>query len=85
VAKLLEGAMISLVMAMALFASGEPAAAPAPKKAKDPNEMVCKREKVSGSNMKSRVCMTAAQWEERTERDKEMVDAAQRSQPMKGE
>lgn len=77
--------MISLVMAMAMLAAGEPAAAPADKKAKDPNEMVCKREKASGSNMKTRVCMTAAQWEARRETDKEMVDAAQRSQPMKGE
>jgi hypothetical protein len=82
--QLSEGAMISLVMAMALMAAGEPAA-PADKKAKDPNEMVCKREKASGSNMKTRVCMTAQQWEDRRVQDKEMVDGAQRSQPMKGE
>lgn len=75
--------MISLFVAMAMFAA-EPAAAPADKKAaKGPNEMVCKREKASGSNLKTRVCMTAAQWEERREADKEMVDNAQRSQPMK--
>lgn len=76
--------MISLLMAMAMFA-GEPAAAPAAKKVNDPNQMVCKREKASGSNMKTRVCMTAAQWEDRRVQDKEMVDGAQRSQPMKGE
>jgi hypothetical protein len=74
--------MISLFMAMAMFAA-DPAAASADKKAKAPNEMVCKREKASGSNMKTRVCMTAAQWEERREADKEMIDGAQRSQPMK--
>lgn len=76
--------MISLMMAMAMLAV-EPAAAPAQdaKKAKDPNEMVCKREKASGSNMKVRVCMTAAQWEDRRAQDKEMLDGAQRSQPMK--
>lgn len=76
--------MISLVMAMALAAAETPAA-PAGKKADDPNAMVCKREKVSGSNMKQRVCMTARQWEERREQDKEMLDNAQRSQPMKGQ
>jgi hypothetical protein len=78
--------MISLVIAAALLAANGPSATPADaKKAKDPNEMVCKREKVSGSNMKQRVCMTAGQWEARRETDREMVDAAQRSQPMKGE
>lgn len=79
--------MISLVIAAALLAANGPSAAPADAKkaTKDPNEMVCKREKVSGSNMKQRVCMTAGQWEARREQDREMVDAAQRSQPMKGE
>jgi hypothetical protein len=78
--------MISLMIAAALLAADTPSAAPADaKKANDPNAVVCKREKVSGSNMKQRVCMTAAQWESRREQDREMVDAAQRSQPMKGE
>lgn len=77
--------MISFVIAAALLAANGPTATPAADKkaAKDPNEVVCKREKVSGSNMKQRVCMTAAQWEARRETDREMVDAAQRSQPMK--
>ena len=77
--------MISLMIAAALLAADGSGAAPADKKAKDPNEMVCKREKVSGSNMKQRICMTAAQWEARREQDREMVDAAQRAQPLKGE
>lgn len=78
--------MISLMMAMAMFAAepaAAPAAAPAAKKVQDPNEMVCKREKASGSNMKVRVCMTAAQWEDRRAQDKEMLDGAQRAQPLK--
>jgi hypothetical protein len=74
--------MISLVLAMALLAADGPTPAP-DKKADDPNAVVCKREKVSGSNMKTRVCMTAAQWEERRQQDKDMVDEAQRKQPMR--
>lgn len=73
--------MIAILLAAALLADG-PAAAPEAKK--DPNEIVCKREKVAGSNMKQRVCMTVRQWEDRREQDKEMLDDAQRRQPMKG-
>ncbi len=76
--------MVVLAMTMAMLAVAEPATAPADKAAKDPNEIVCKREKVSGSNLKQRVCMPAREWEERRQQDKEMIDDAQRRQPMKG-
>lgn len=76
--------MVFLALTMAMFAAGEPVGAAADKSAKDPNEIVCKREKVSGSNMKTRVCMKAHEWEERRQQDKEMIDDAQRRQPMKG-
>jgi hypothetical protein len=75
--------MVSLLIAAALLAADPGAASDDKKKPADPNAIVCKREKVSGSNMKQRVCMTAAQWEERREQDKDMVDEAQRKQPMR--
>jgi hypothetical protein len=84
--------MISLVFAAALLAAGEPAAAPAsaagqaatPAKktaAKDPNEMVCKREMVLGSRMKERICMTQAQWDTRRSDDRDNVEKAQSIRP----
>lgn len=83
--------MISLVLAAALFAAGEPAAqaatdAPKPAAAKSPkadkNGMVCVKEAVSGSKMKTRICMTQAEWDARKATDREMIDQAQRNRPL---
>jgi len=63
--------LISLFASMALFAAGEPAAAPtsntqaaaaptAPKPQKD--KMVCKDEPVTGSRFGKRVCRTESEW-----------------------
>lgn len=85
--------MISLVLAAALFAAGEPAAAQAteaPKPAADkgpkPNKdgMICVKEAVSGSKMKSRICMTQADWDARKANDRDLVDQAQRNRPLTG-
>ena len=88
--------MISLVFAAALFAAGEPAAAqaatpattatpPAAKAAKaDKDGMVCRREAVVGSKLKTRICMTQAEWDQRQRDDREMVDKAQSLKPLQG-
>jgi predicted secreted protein len=86
--------MISLVLAAALFAAGEPAAAQAtteaPKAAADKgpkpdkNGMICVKEAVSGSKMKTRICMTQAEWDQRKATDREMIDQAQRNRPLTG-
>ncbi|MBX3485937.1 hypothetical protein [Phenylobacterium sp.] len=84
--------MISLVLAAALFAAAEPAAtpaaapAPAAEKGPKPNKdgMVCVKEAVSGSKMKSRICMTQAEWDARKAADREMVEQAQRNRPLQG-
>lgn len=84
--------MISLVFAAALFAAGEPAAAqaastaaPAAKAPKvDKNGMVCRREAVIGSKMKTRICMTQGEWDERQRQDREMVEKAQSAKPLQG-
>lgn len=84
--------MISLVFAAALFAAGEPAAAqaastatPPAKAAKaDKDGLVCRKEAVAGSRMKSRICMTQAEWDQRQRDDREMVEKAQSLKPLTG-
>lgn len=51
----------------------------APKrKARDPNEMVCKKEDVLGSRLQTRkVCLTRAQWEEQRQIDRQNVERSQ--------
>ncbi|MBL8553222.1 MAG: hypothetical protein JNL41_03005 [Phenylobacterium sp.] len=82
---------MSLVIAAVLFAAGEPAAAqaadapkPAAEKSPKANKdgMICVKEAVSGSKMKSRICMTQAEWDARKANDREMVDQAQRNRPL---
>jgi predicted secreted protein len=84
--------MISLVFAAVLMAgapaAGEPAQATAAAPAKSekakpaPNEMVCKKEPVLGSRMKSRICMTQADWDARELQDREDLGKSQRQQPL---
>ena len=83
--------MISLVLAAAVFAAGEPAAAqpataaqPVAEKSAKPNKdgLVCRKEAVAGSRMKSRICMTQAEWDQRQRDDREMVEKAQSLKPL---
>lgn len=71
--------MIALMMSVALMAAapaaGETAKAEKPKK----DEVVCKKEKVIGSRMPTRICMTQAEWDQRAADDKANLDAAQRN------
>ena len=81
--------MISLVLAAALFAAGEPAAAqgasPAapPAKAEKANKdgLVCRKETVVGSRLPTRVCMTQAEWDERQRQDRELARKTQSLTP----
>ena len=43
----------------------------------DPNRRVCKRQAIVGSNMKKRVCATAAVWEEEAARGRETAQKIQ--------
>jgi len=47
-----------------------------------PNETVCRKEAVLGSRMKSRVCMTQAEWETRQLQDRQDLNKAQTQQPL---
>lgn len=80
--------MIALVFAAALMAAAPPAGetvaqqtASKPTKATK-SDLVCKKESVVGSRMKSRVCMTQAEWDQRAVDAKDEVDAAQRNRPL---
>ena len=83
--------MISLVLAAVLMAGAPaaadaaPAAAPAKAaKAETPNKdgLVCRKEPVLGSRMKTRVCLTQAEWDQRQAQDREMLEQAQRGKPL---
>lgn len=77
--------MFAAALAAAQPAAGDAAAQPAAKPAKaDKDAMVCKREAVVGSRMKTRICLTQAEWDARAVAAKEEVDAAQRNQSMRG-
>lgn len=74
--------------AVALIATALPAAAQTqapnqavPAKNTDPNRIICEKQKETGSRLNStKICMTAAQWEEQRRRDRESLqDAQQRS------
>jgi hypothetical protein len=84
--------MISLVFAAALMAgapaAGEPAqaatsTAPAKAEKPKPTDVVCKKEPVLGSRMKSRICMTQAEWDERQRQDREDLNKTQTQQPLR--
>ena len=56
--------------------AGEPAEAS--KKGKDPNEKICETQGVLGSRLATRrVCATRAEWEERRQRERDIVDRTQ--------
>lgn len=69
---------VALALATAAVAS-EPTSTS--KKGKDPNEKICENQGVLGSRLaKRRVCATRAEWEERKQRERDMVDRTQMQQ-----
>jgi hypothetical protein len=49
-------------------------------KAGDPNRMVCQREETTGTRLGARrICLTAAQWEEKRRVHREELERAQRN------
>jgi hypothetical protein len=75
--------MIALVLAAALAAAapaaGEAASTPAKAAKAEKGDVVCKKEAIVGSRMKTRVCLPQAEWQAREVAAKEAVDAAQRN------
>lgn len=46
---------------------------------KDPDRMICRRERPTGSRISEKVCMTASQWYNASEAARRTLDEAQRS------
>jgi hypothetical protein len=78
--------MIALVLAAALMAgapaAAESAAPPAKSEKAKKDDMVCKKEAVVGSRMKTRVCLPQEEWDRRRAESKDELDAAQRNRPL---
>lgn len=68
-----------LLSAVVSLSSVAIASGPAtPKKGRDPNERICETHSVLGSRLATRrVCATRAEWEERRQRERDMIDRTQ--------
>lgn len=56
------------------------------KPVKDPNRMICRREKEMGTRLGSRkTCMTAQEWETQRQTQAAEVDKIQKARPLNGE
>jgi hypothetical protein len=63
----------------------QPPQADGAKKAKDPNEMVCERQRDPASRLASaKVCHTRAEWADLRHQDRQMIDEAQTRRGMNG-
>ena len=78
----LISAAVAALGTSAAFATADPAR----KTQRDPNEVVCEKQRELGSRVSvKRVCMTRAEWAERRRLDRMEIEKAQVNQPMKGE
>jgi hypothetical protein len=65
----------SLLSLVATTSAAQESAKP---KARDPNQIVCKKEEVLGSRLQTRkVCMTRAEWAEQRQVDRHTVEQSQ--------
>jgi hypothetical protein len=71
-------AAITAVSLLSLVATSATAQDDSKRKARDPNEVVCKKEEVLGSRLQTRkVCMTRAEWAEQRQLDRQNVERSQ--------
>ena len=52
---------------------------------KDPDRIICRRHKPTGSRISEKICMTARQWQQASEDSRNMLDKAQRTTGGDGE
>lgn len=77
------GALVGLALANPSVAQE---ASTSKKAQKDPNEIVCEKQKVLGSRLVAKkVCLTRAQWAEQQRSDRQMVDKAQTQRSLNGQ
>lgn len=62
-----------VILSLMLTATVAPAYAAEPQK---PEKVLCRSERVLGSNLTERVCKTKTQWEEEKKRSREYLEAA---------
>ena len=78
--------MAALVGCVALLPAAASAADSKDKKAKDPNEVICRKEEVLGSRLQSRkVCMTRAEWADTLRENRGNIERAQVQRPLNGQ
>lgn len=46
---------------------------------KDPDRVICRRHKPTGSRISEKICMTARQWQQQTDDSRRTLDRAQRT------
>jgi len=46
---------------------------------RDPDRMICRRERPTGSRISEKICMTARQWFDMSEQSRDALDKAQRA------
>ena len=81
---------MTALLLIALFQSTAPVASftapspPAKAVTGTPNKdgLICRKEAVIGSRMKTRTCMSQEQWDARAADDRELVEQAQRNKPL---
>lgn len=82
--------MIAFGMMLSLTIAQQPDPSPAapvtsisePSSNRDENRMVCRRERVVGSNRPQKICLTRQQWQEQRDNSRQMMD---RTSPGRGE
>lgn len=75
--RLIRAVMVLAAAGLASAGVGSEPSAP-PKKGKDPNEKICETHGVLGSRLATRrVCATRAEWQERRQRERDIVDRTQ--------
>lgn len=88
---ILLGAGVTFVAQPVAAASTEPAPAPIvvvgkDGKSVDPNRIICERQETTGSRLGARkVCLTAAQWQEKRREHREQLERAQQNVGIKNE
>jgi predicted secreted protein len=70
--------LVALNFALSGPSFADTSSASAPKKPKDPNEVICEKQEILGSRLAFRkVCMTRAQWAEQRAVDRQLIEQSQ--------
>ena len=71
------GFLLAALLSTPAFAGQDPAAAPT--KAKDPDKIVCKTDRSTGSMIAGRICKKRSEWEQEKFQAQELMDDNNRS------